>query len=126
MAGAFITVAEIDPFPATATRIGLTEDERVAVTVFLAENREAGDLIPGTGGLRKLRWPGRSKGKSGGYRVIYYFFNESVPLYLLAIYPKNQQIDLTPHQKTRLTALAKELKAMAKAPRKVRLWRVAR
>jgi mRNA-degrading endonuclease RelE of RelBE toxin-antitoxin system len=126
MAGAFITVAEVDPFPATAARVGLTEDERKAVTDFLAENREVGDLIPGTGGLRKLRWPGRGKGKRGGYRVIYYFFNEGVPLYLLAVYPKNEQIDLTPQQKSRLTALAKELKAMAKAPRKVRLWRVAR
>ena len=49
--------------------------------------------------------------------MIYFFFNETVPLYLLAIYPKNQRIDLTPEQKKRLTALAKQLKETAGASR---------
>jgi len=117
MAQALITVAEVDPFRATAGRAGLADDDREALTLFLAENREAGSLMQGTGGLRKLRWPGKSKGKRGGYRVIYFFFNETVPLYLLAIYPKNQRIDLTPEQKKRLTALAKQLKETAGASR---------
>jgi hypothetical protein len=116
MARRFITVAEVDPFPATAKRVGLTESARQEITLFLAYNTEVGDLIPGTGGLRKLRWAGMGKGKSGGYRVVYYFFNESVPLYLLAIYAKNERIDLTPQQKARLTDLAEHLKALAKAP----------
>jgi len=117
MTQALITVAEVDPFRATAGRAGLPDDDRDALTLFLAENREAGSLIQGTGGLRKLRWPGKNKGKRGGYRVIYFFFNETVPLYLLAIYPKNQRIDLTPEQKKRLTALAKQLKETAGASR---------
>jgi hypothetical protein len=50
-----ITVAEVDPFAATADRAGLAEEERNAVVDFVARNPEAGDLIPGTGGLRKLR-----------------------------------------------------------------------
>jgi hypothetical protein len=63
--------------------------------------------------LRKLSWAGKGKGKSGGYRVIYYHINASVPVYLLAIYPKSQQVDLTPRQKTRISALAMMLKAEA-------------
>src|ERR1700730_2296884 len=118
MAHALITVAEIDPFRATAGRAGLANDEREALTLFLAENREAGTVMQGTGGLRKLRWAGKSKGKRGGYRVIYFFFDETIPLYLLAIYPKNQRIDLTSEQKKRLTALAKQLKQAAGASRK--------
>jgi mRNA-degrading endonuclease RelE of RelBE toxin-antitoxin system len=106
-----ITVAEVDPFPATAARAGLTEEERQQITVFLAQNPRAGDLIVGTGGIRKLRWAGKGKGKSGGYRVIYYYFNESIPVYLLAVYPKNQQVDLTAQQKARLSALSAALKA---------------
>ena len=89
MPQALITVVEVDPFPATGDRCGLTEDERFEITGFIANNPEAGGVIPGTGGLRKLRWPGRSKGKRGGYRVIYYFFNRGVPIYLRAIYPKS-------------------------------------
>jgi hypothetical protein len=112
-----ISVMEVDPFERTARMAGLTEDERIAVTVFLAHNPEAGDLIAGTGGLRKLRWGGKGKGKSGGYRVIYYYFNEGVPIFLMAVYPKNRQVDLTPDQRARLAKLAEELKAAAKAPK---------
>jgi mRNA-degrading endonuclease RelE of RelBE toxin-antitoxin system len=108
---ALITVAEVDPFAATAARAGLSENERQALTIFLARHPAAGDLIPGTGGLRKLRWVGKGKGKSGGYRVIYYYFNEALPVYLLAVYPKNQQVDLTPQQKARLIVLGTALKA---------------
>lgn len=75
-------------------------------------------LIPGTGGLRKLRWGGKGKGRRGGYRVVYYFFDDASPVYLLAIYPKNQRIDLAPDQRKRLAALAADLKSSAKARRK--------
>jgi|SRR5579862_579474 len=109
-----ITVAEVDPFAATARRAGFAMAERDALIDFLARHPEAGDLIPGTGGLRKLRWAGKGKGKSGGYRAIYYYFMADVPIYLLAVYAKNQQIDLTPEQKGRLAALADELKASAR------------
>ena len=105
MKSILITVAEVNPFAATAARASLSEEERQQLTIYLARNPAVGDLIPGTGGLRKLRWAGKGKGKSGGYRVIYYYFNEAIPVYLLAIYAKNQQVDLTPQQKARLIAL---------------------
>jgi len=118
MAQVLITVAEVDPFRATAERVGLAEDEREALTLFLAQNREAGAVMQGTGGLRKLRWPGKGKGKRGGYRVVYFCLDETIPLYLLAVYPKNQRIDLTSEQKKRLTTLARQLKQEARASRK--------
>lgn len=114
----YITVAEVDPFSATAARADLGEDEREAITWFLANYPEAGDVIPATGGLRKFRWPGHGKGKRSGYRVIYYFFDETIPVYLLAVLSKGQQIDLTPDQKKRLTKLAGDLKQEAKARRR--------
>jgi mRNA-degrading endonuclease RelE of RelBE toxin-antitoxin system len=104
-----VTVAEVDPFPATAARAGLTDKEREAITLFLARKPRCGRGDP----LRKLRWAGKGKGKSGGYRVIHYHVNASVPVYLLAIHPKSQQVDLTPRQKTRIPALAMMLKAEA-------------
>jgi hypothetical protein len=118
-----ITVAEVDPFDATARRAGLSEVERMALVEFLAHNPEAGDLIQGTGGLRKLRWAKPGKGKSGGYRAIYYYFTEDVPIYLLAIYAKNQQVDLTAAQKARLTDLAEQLKASARKSTRLRTQR---
>lgn len=109
-----ITVAEIDPFDATARRAGLSDQERAELIAFLAANPQAGDVIPGTGGLRKLRWARTGEGKRGGYRAIYYFFTDEVPIYLLAIYAKNQQVDLSAQQKRRLSELAVELKASAR------------
>lgn len=107
----FVTVVEVDPFEATAKHAGLAEEERGDITLFLARHPSAGDIIPGTGGLRKVRFGGKGKGKRGGYRTIHYYFNEAQPVYLLAVYPKNQQVDLTPQQKVRLTALSAALKA---------------
>ena len=65
----------------------------------LAENPEAGDLIPGTGGLRKIRIPAKGRGKRGGGRIIYYFFVSTSRIALLLAYPKNAQGDLTAAQK---------------------------
>jgi mRNA-degrading endonuclease RelE of RelBE toxin-antitoxin system len=124
MKSMLMTVVEVDPFAATAARAGLSEEERQQLTIYLAQNPAAGDLIPGTGGLRKLRWAGKGKGKSGGFRVIYYHFNEAIPVYLLAVYPKSQQVDLTPEQKARLIALGTALKA--EALRKARAPKVPR
>ena len=65
------------------------------LVTFLAINPEAGDLVPGTGGCRKLRWAAAGRGKRGGVRVIYYFHNESLPLFLLNVFAKNEKANLT-------------------------------
>jgi len=65
----------------------------------LAEDPEAGDVIPGTGGLRKIRMAAKGRGKRGGARVIYYYFTSASQIALLLAYTKNEAEDLTAAQK---------------------------
>lgn len=73
----------------------LVEEERSELAIFLGMNPESGDIIPETGGVRKLRWAVSGRGKRGGVRVIYYYHDEKLPLFLLTVYAKNQKADLT-------------------------------
>ncbi|MDW6094520.1 type II toxin-antitoxin system RelE/ParE family toxin [Vibrio rhizosphaerae] len=78
-----------------------------AFRLFQAElmlNPKRGDVIQGTGGLRKIRVASKGKGKQGGSRVIYYFFDEKRRFYLLTIYSKHEMSDLTTDQKKQLKA----------------------
>lgn len=112
-----ITIIEFSTF---ISQVGtsITSEERDELIDFLARIPQAGDEIPGTGGVRKLRWSGKGKGKRGGLRVIYYFYNESAPLFLLTVYSKGVQENLNPEQKSKISALARLLKAECKLPRK--------
>jgi len=89
-----MTVVETPFFLRKASAL-LTEEERSDLVVFLGSNPEAGDLIPETGGVRKVRWSAQGRGKRGGVRVIYYFHSETLPLFLLTVYSKNQKANLT-------------------------------
>ncbi len=82
----------------------LGDDEFRALQVELSANPEAGDVMEGTGGFRKLRWGDkrRGKGKRGGLRIIYYWFDERGRIWLLSIYDKDELADLTPAQKRAL------------------------
>ena len=71
----------------------------------LVENPKAGPVVPGSGGLRKLRWSGSGRGKRGGIRVIYYWFNGSEEFFMLLAFAKNEQEDLTTEQKRILRAV---------------------
>ena len=75
----------------------LTDDEYRELQVALAKNPEAGPVIPGSGGVRKLRWAYRSKGKRGGLRIIYYVRLRSGVIWLLTAYPKNARENIAPH-----------------------------
>ncbi len=108
------TVVESKPFSRRADAI-LATGERLDLIAFLAANPTAGAVIPGTGGIRKLRWQAKGKGKSGGARVIYYSHDESHPIFALLIYGKSETDDLTPDEKRALSKLAAEIKAAAKA-----------
>lgn len=76
----------------------LSEDSYHAFQHFLQHHHGLGDVIPGGGGLRKVRWRIEGKGKSGGVRIIYYLALEKGYIYLMAIYGKNQQSDLDKRQ----------------------------
>ena len=67
--------------------------------------------------MRKLRYAAQGRGKSGGVRVIYYFFDDDNPLYAIFLYVKNEQANLTPEQKKEVPSLAATIKAAARAPR---------
>ena len=86
----------------------LGDDEYKALQDALILRPEAGDLIPGAEGLRKIRWVAEGRGKRGGIRVIYYFKNDKDQIYFLFAYPKNKQEDLTADQKKKLVWVMKE------------------
>jgi mRNA-degrading endonuclease RelE of RelBE toxin-antitoxin system len=75
----------------------LNDDEYAALQWALAEHPDAGDLIPRSGGLRKLRWQAEGRGKSGGYRLIYYWRNRQGEIWLLTIYAKNEAENIPAH-----------------------------
>lgn len=93
-----VAVVETWEFMA-ATRKMLDDDEREELIDFLASNPLKGDVIAGTGGVRKVRWALQGRGKSGGARVIYYYHDDRIPLYLLNAYAKNEQANLTHAQR---------------------------
>jgi len=103
-----VAVIETEQFLA-ATRKLMSEDERVRLVDYLAFHPEAGDLIPGTGGVRKLRWALQGRGKRGGARAIYYFHSEQVPLFALTAYAKNERDDLSDAERNDYRRLTKAL-----------------
>ena len=76
----------------------------------LTENPEQGDMIPGTGGIRKTRLKSVSKGKRGGFRVCYLNIEDKLILFLLFIYPKNEQENLSQQEKPELKQLSETIK----------------
>ena len=76
----------------------LSDEEYRLLQIHLVNKPDVGKLIPGSGGLRKLRWSAGGHGKRGGIRVIYYWFMSKDVILLLFTYPKNEQDDLTQEQ----------------------------
>jgi len=69
----------------------MTEEQRTVLVDYLAYNPTAGELIQGTGGVRKLRWGLEERGKRGGARVIYFFHSSSTPLFVLTATPRTKR-----------------------------------
>lgn len=103
------TVIETNAYLAAAKDAGMSEDERSAVVDLIANNPEAGEIMPGCGGARKLRVAKPGKGKSGGYRVITYFAGEALPAFLLTVFGKNEKASLAKGERNALAALTKRL-----------------
>jgi hypothetical protein len=81
-----------------------------ALASYLIEHPDAGDVIPGSGGLRKLRWEAKGKGKRGGARIIYLYIVVAARIFLVRCYAKNVKTDLTAGEKKQLRQIAAHLK----------------
>lgn len=88
----------------------LEDDSYRQLQNFLVEQPLSGDVIQGTGGLRKLRWSANCKGKRSGIRTIYLFITEKSHIHLLTLYAKNEVNDLTNQEKKILKIIVEELK----------------
>ena len=98
------TIVEMPAFTRRLTNL-LDEDEYRQLQLALLCTPTLGRVIQGTGGLRKVRWSLRGRGKSGGVRVIYYWARSETELLMLFIYAKDEQDDLTPEQKKQLKTI---------------------
>lgn len=103
------TVIETNAYLAAAKDAGMSADEQAAVVDTLAANPQAGDVMPGCGGARKLRVAKPGTGKSGGYRVITYFGGDDVPVFLLTVFGKNEKANLAKAERNMLATMTKKL-----------------
>jgi hypothetical protein len=97
----------------------LSDDSYRGLQRELARNPELGDIMPGTGGFRKLRWadPRRGKGRRGGLRLIYYYFLSDQQVWLMTLYDKDEASDLTAKEKKVLRAAIDSERSARKARR---------
>ncbi|MDR6788908.1 hypothetical protein J2Y58_002273 [Sphingomonas sp. BE138] len=105
------TVIETAAYIAAARDARMTVAEMTAVVDLIAANPEAGEIMPGCGGARKLRVAKPGKGKSGGYRVITYYAGTTRPAFLLTVFGKNEKANLTKAERNALAELTKTLAA---------------
>ena len=104
----FITVVETPAYLRQAERL-LSEAEREVVVSLVGEDPECGVVLRGTGGVRKVRVAREGGGKSGGFRVIYFFHDLGMPVYLLSVFAKNEKANLTRAETNALHALTSAL-----------------
>jgi hypothetical protein len=104
-----VTVAETPEYLRRAERL-LSAASRAEIVDHVAARPRAGEVMQGTGGVRKLRWARGGRGKSGGVRVIYYYHSEAMPLYLLTVFAKNERANLSKAERNDLAKLVAVLK----------------
>ena len=103
------TVVETAEFLARSSKL-MSDEQRAQVVEMLARNPECGEIMQGTGGVRKVRVALAGRGKSGGARVIYYFHSERLPLFALTVFAKNERSDLTAAQRNAMAAVVRAIK----------------
>lgn len=86
-----IKVIELPPFSRKASKI-FDASQKDELSSFIAANPEIGDIIPGTGGIRKVRWAAGGKGKRGGARILYFYFVKGSSAYLMACYKRMKNL----------------------------------
>ena len=88
----------------------MDNDARISFINYIAANPEAGKIMTGTGGARKIRWVSDDRsGKRGGVRVVYYHHNSSIPIFLFTVYPKNEKDNLAKADRNALKLIIKQL-----------------
>ena len=110
------TVIETTAYLVDAERL-FSAREQATIVGTVSANRRCGVVIPGTGGVRKLRVPASGRGKRGGARVIFLFGGDDVPVFLLAVFAKNERSDLSQAERNRLARTAAELLATYRSKR---------
>lgn len=112
-----LTLIQLATFAAKWSKLGLTDEDLQSLEAMLIANPEAGDVIPGTGGLRKIRFapPSWHTGKRGGSRVIYAFIVSGDAVYLFTLYEKNERSDLSADEKKVFRQLLERLQKAHKA-----------
>ncbi len=103
-----LTIAELPEYIRQAEKL-MSSAERLDIVNYLAAHPKAGDLMEGTGGVRKLRWGRGAQGKSGGVRVIYYVHSEAMPLYLLTLFAKSERANLSKAERNALADMVELL-----------------
>ena len=104
-----ITIVELPEFIRRAKKL-LSETERERLIGYLAAHPDEGNLLEGTGGIRKIRWKREGMGKRGGVRVIYYYHNEQYPVFLLTVFGKSEQANVSKAERNELAQLARYLR----------------
>lgn len=105
-----ITIIETNHFVVRAKRC-LTDEARGRVIDMIATNPECGRIIKGGGGVRKVRFGIGDRGKRGGTRIVYFFYDRSAPVFLLTVFAKNERDDLTKAERNLLSQTAKQIVA---------------
>ncbi|RKE85777.1 type II toxin-antitoxin system RelE/ParE family toxin [Rhizobium sp. AG855] len=103
------TVIQTPTFLIQAKRCGLSDEELQEILAVIAADPEGGDLMPGTGGARKLRHAREGQGKRGGFRTIHYFGGGDIPVFALAIYGKNDKGNLSKAERNELARILPRL-----------------
>jgi hypothetical protein len=106
------SVVETPTFLSDAKYAGMTEAERVVLVQILADNPQAGEIMVGTGGARKLRFRRPGTGKSGGYRVVTYYAGQDMPVFLLNVFAKGDRANLTQGERNTLQSMLSKLAAI--------------
>ena len=88
----------------------MAEDERNAAIDLVSTDPEAGDVMQGTGGVCKARLAGRGKGKSGGYRIVWYFGGGDIPVFLLTVFGKGEKANLTQGERNAMRQVTADLR----------------
>lgn len=100
---------ETPAFLAAAAKAGVSDAEREGMVLAIASNPMMGDEIPGSGGYRKVRFAGKGKGKSGGYRTITFYSGINLPVFLITVFGKGIKANLSKAEINALLAMSKQL-----------------